>query len=351
LTPRRRIGNNVIVPIGAHFYLPPKIASTVYLTGLGESTTTGVILDGRRIDLPLGERVALSVSFDLELSLVNLGPDPVELTWSPDARDPRDDPAYDAQARRAMLADPWRDLITEAWSKSFDTSAANPFCLPRELGRYDPSTLSDVTGIELGRGFTTMCPGWSEGTAWGNGNAKADLRGLVLRQLRTAQYTVPPIFSPGDRTVTLQFRLPTFQLDGICHLHQQCSHGVFGWTWYTTDQSVWDAFALYLDDTLLTFNAVTVDDPVLGIRVDVTDTRVDIRGARRLEFPALQSLPEWLRWLINGWLQVQEFRVATEIAAVHALRQPDIRRVLQAVVNNWITALGRTATVSGRTDG
>ena len=322
-------------------------ASTLILENRTAAATVVEVGDAPAIELaPLTEQRVI-VAFDAETSVRCLGPGPVELAWFIDAQHAERHPDRQSLRARSLLADPWREAIITAWKKAFDPAAPPELSLPTQLRRFDPVTLANANSIDLGKGFSTLCPGWDQGSAWADGNGKADLSGLVLRNLATARWIDNPSFSDTDRKVAFQFRVDTLRLDGKCTLHQRCCFGAFGWCWYTRDHSGWNDFELTMDSTVVRFEALAVDDPALGVRVSVTDTALYILGARTLRFPGPDWLPDWLRFLADNWPQVTQFRDATQIAAEQALRQPAVRGVLQQVVNGW---LGQPAAVAPLAD-
>ena len=321
---------------GQSYTLPAHTASILVIENRTSELTAVQIDDAAPMELaPLGEQ-GLSVSFDATTPIRCLGPGPVELAWRTEAQFAEQHPDLAALRARSVLADPWREAITTAWKKSFDPAAPTSLSLPAQLKRFDPTTLSEARDVDLGQGFSTLCPGWDQGSSWADGNGKADLTGLTLRNLATARWIDDPVFSDQDRKVTFQFRVDALRLDGTCTLHQRCCFGVFGWCWYTGDHSGWNPFELTLESTVVRFSALAVDDPAVGVRVSVTDTALIILGPRTLRFPGPDWLPDWLRYLAGNWPQIAQFRAATELAAEAALRRPDVRNVLQQVVNGWL---------------
>ena len=321
---------------GSGFVLPAYTASTLVLENRTPAATTVQVGSAVPIELAPSARQTLAVPFDAETGVRCLGPGPVELAWSAAAEHAALHPDRDGLRARSLIADPWREAITTAWRKAFDPDAPTSLSLPAQLKRFDPVTLADARDIDLGKGFSTLCPGWDRGSSWADGNGRADLTGLILRELATARWIDNPWFSDSDRKVGFEFRVENLRLDGKCTLHQRCCFGVLGWCWYTGEHSGWNDFQLTLEAAVVRFEALAVDDPVLGVRVSVTDTMLIILGDRTLRFPGPDWLPDWLRFLTENWSQVAQFKAATQIAAEQALRQPAVRGVLQQVVNGWL---------------
>lgn len=326
----------MILEPGAGRVLAPFSASTVTVENRSTAATRVRVGDAADTILAPLASETVSVTLDAETSVTCLGPGAVELSWRVDPDAATQHPDYKDMQTRAVLADPWRDAITTAWRKAFEAGVPDGLSLPAQLKKFDPVTLPDVRNIELTRGFTTICPGWDQGSSWADGKGKCDLTSLILRNLATAKRSGDPVFSDSDRKVAFQFRVDNLRLDGRCTIRQRCCTGFLGWCITTGDYSGWNPFELSMEGTDVRFEAVAVDDPVTGVRVNVTDTSLVITGPRTIRFPGPDWLPDWLKWLTEAWAGMYEFKNATQMASEQALKQPGVRNVLQQVVNAWL---------------
>lgn len=267
-----------------------------------------------------------------------LGPGVAELSWriTPDAAVGH--PDYARFRERGLVGNPIRDLITEAWEKAFSqgTVAAG-------MGRFDPLTLPDTNGIGAQQGFNQICPNWSNGSEWADGDARINLTSLLLRNLTTARPAGDPVFSE-DGKVTFSMRFDRLRLDGKCTMIQRCCEGWLAWCWYTRDHSTWEDFELTMDSVVLWFDAMVVPVDPRFTQIAMGGTRLEIEGARTVHFPGHDWLPDWLKYLEMSWSRIEQFTSGTVTATEHALGQPAILTTIQTVVNGWLRLIPMAGT-------
>jgi hypothetical protein len=335
----------MLLESGTRWTVAPYAATQITVENPAEDAVSVRVGAAAPVEIKPRERVQLARDLAAETLVECFGPGVAELSWlvAPgETAAPQQDHAVPGVL--GVLDDPWRKAITEAWKNAFEQSSPPAVRLPAQLGRFEPTTLPNTTNIEMRKSFPSICPRpGRSGSSVPVGNGKVDLTNLRLNNLSTARWDGDPAFSDADRNVTFTFRVDTLRLTGDCTMKQGCCRAMLGFCVTPHDCSGWQGFELSMDAAVVRFQATAVDDPT-GLQVSVTDTVLDIQGAKTVRFPG--NVPEWVNYILGTWGTVQEFKTATELASRQAVSQPVVRSVIQEVVNRWISELGPSTTPS-----
>lgn len=260
------------------------------------------------------------------------------------SKNPRSHPEYQKYMAMMVLGreePPVERYIKEAWIKVFKPD--NPYYLPQAMKAYDPSKLPDTSNIGLKQSFSTMCPGYKNGTGWAKGKAKAAVTSLVAHNLSKVERKGDPIFSNRDNSFVLTMKIKQLALKGTCTIKQNCCTGMFGKCFSSKTSKSSQKFTLTQNDVDLIFSTMAVFNPAQPTKppsISVLNTQLKVNGKEKLKFEG--SLPSWLDWmkyLSDAWMRDMQFKQATTYAMDQVLRSDAVRNTLQSIMNKELAAI------------